>query len=137
MKYSYDLNHSLIKIRALLLISFGLLFGLLVAPVSATSISLEQNQPISLSGKIEYLEDVNHLLTSDDILDNIAQNPKASDTPLIAVTADVTKECHLACKQSGMNQVLNKPLSIQPLKEPTLMLYSNASISILRNVLIQ
>ena len=47
----------------------------------------------------------------------IRQNPKASDTPIIAVTADVTKECHLACKQSGMNQVLHKPLSIQTLKQ--------------------
>ena len=47
----------------------------------------------------------------------IRKNPNAVDVPIIAITADITQECHLACKQSGMNQVLHKPLSIQTLQQ--------------------
>ncbi|MCF6194406.1 MAG: hypothetical protein L3J46_08765, partial [Kangiellaceae bacterium] len=42
--------------------------------VSAASINLEQNEPILLSGKIEYLEDLDRLLTNQNILDSKVQS---------------------------------------------------------------
>ncbi|MCF6194897.1 MAG: response regulator, partial [Kangiellaceae bacterium] len=47
----------------------------------------------------------------------IRENPQALSVPIIAITADVTQECHLACLQSGMDHVLYKPLSIRTLQQ--------------------
>eukprot|EP00455_Lapot_gusevi_P044575 TRINITY_DN5587_c0_g1_i3.p1 TRINITY_DN5587_c0_g1~~TRINITY_DN5587_c0_g1_i3.p1 ORF type:complete len:410 (+),score=7.47 TRINITY_DN5587_c0_g1_i3:984-2213(+) len=54
-------------------------------------------------------------MTGLDLAKSIRQLPVGQHIGIVALTADVTEECHLRCKEAGMNGILTKPITIDRL----------------------